>query len=229
MHLILSIFGKRHQHNNSPIRPEMKRAAIGQCYYLHFVSACGVMVRGARGLARSRRGVKARILEHGGVRMKVLVLYDSTYGNTEKIARAIGEAIAGDVRVLRAGEVTPAELASIDLLIAGSPTQGFRPVKSVQHFFESISAGGLKGVNVAAFDTRIPEAGVGKGLRLLMKLGGYAAPRIAKALGKKGGEPAVTPEGFFVAGREGPLQDGELERARRWAKTVSESVARPGA
>ena len=36
--------------------------------------------------------------------MKVLVVYDSAYGNTEKIARAIGSAISGDVKVLRAGK-----------------------------------------------------------------------------------------------------------------------------
>ena len=66
--------------------------------------------------------------------MKVLIVYDSVYGNTEKIARAIGGAITGDVKVLRAGEVNRAELEPIDLLIVGSPTQGFRPTMPVQSF-----------------------------------------------------------------------------------------------
>ena len=59
------------------------------------------------------------------------------------------------------------------------------------------------------------------GLRLLMKMGGYAAPRITNAFKKKGGNLAVTPEGFFVKGKEGPLKEGELERAASWAKEIA--------
>jgi len=51
--------------------------------------------------------------------MKALIVYDSTHGNTEKIAQAIGEAIEGEV--LRVGEVHPADLQGFDLLIVGSP------------------------------------------------------------------------------------------------------------
>ena len=58
--------------------------------------------------------------------MKALIVYDSVYGNTEKIAKAIGGAITGEVRVLRVDESNSAELESIDLLIVGSPTQGGR-------------------------------------------------------------------------------------------------------
>ena len=54
--------------------------------------------------------------------MKALVIYDLTYGNTEKIAEAIGEAIGG--QVLRVGEVNPADLKGFDLLFVGSPTHG---------------------------------------------------------------------------------------------------------
>jgi flavodoxin len=54
--------------------------------------------------------------------MKTLVVYDSAYGNTEKIARAIGGAIPGETQVRRVAEVSSAELVSLDLLIVGSPT-----------------------------------------------------------------------------------------------------------
>lgn len=59
--------------------------------------------------------------------MKALIVYDSMYGNTEKIAKSIGGAITGDVKVLRISEVIPSELESLDFLIVGSPTQGGRP------------------------------------------------------------------------------------------------------
>jgi len=155
--------------------------------------------------------------------MKALIVYDSMYGNTEQIAKSIGGAITGDVKVLRIGEVNPSELESIDFLIVGSPTQGFRPTKSVQTFIESIPGDTLKGIDAAAFDTRIPTSEVGTGLRLLMKMGGYAAGRSAEVLKKKGGNLAVPPEGFFVKDKEGPLKEGELERAGSWAKEIVES------
>lgn len=155
--------------------------------------------------------------------MKTLIIYDSMYGNTKQIAKSIGDAITGDVKVLRIGEVSPSELESIDLLIVGSPTQGFRPTNLVQTFIDNIPGHTLRGIDVAAFDTRIPASEVRTGLRLLMKLGGYAAKRIADALKKKGGNLVVSPEGFLVKGREGPLKEGELERAANWAKAIVKS------
>ncbi len=155
--------------------------------------------------------------------MKTLIIYDSMYGNTKQIAKSIGDAITGDVKVLRIGEVNPSELESIDLLIVGSPTQGFRPTKLVRTFIDNIPGHTLRGIDVAAFDTRIPASEVRTGLRLLMKLGGYAAKRIADALKKKGGNLVVSPEGFLVKGREGPLKEGELERAANWAKAIVKS------
>jgi flavodoxin I len=155
--------------------------------------------------------------------VRALVVYDSMYGNTEKVAQSIGGAITGDVRVLRASEANPFDLKSIDFLIVGSPTQGFRPTRLVQAFIESIPGGTLKGIDIAAFDTRIPASDVGKGLRIFMKMGGYAAPRIAQALKKREGNLVAAPEGFFVKGKEGPLKEGELERAASWAKEIVES------
>ncbi len=144
--------------------------------------------------------------------MKTLVVYDSMYGNTEKIARAIAGAITGDVRVLRAGEVIPAELESVTLLIIGSPAQGGRPTPAIQDFLNELSEPNIKGTNVAAFDTRFSTSWVG--------IFGYAAGKIAEVLQKKGGNLLVPPEGFFVKKKEGPLKEGEPERAAAWAKGI---------
>ncbi len=144
--------------------------------------------------------------------MKVLVVYDSTYGNTEKIARAIGGAITGDVKVLRAGEANPAELNSFDLLVIGSPTYGGRPMPSMLGFLQKIPESAIKGKNVAAFDTRVPTK--------IVKLFGFAGDKIAKNLKGKGANLLVPAEGFFVTGTKGPLKEGELERVAGWAKTL---------
>ena len=144
--------------------------------------------------------------------MKALVVYDSTYGNTEKIARAIGDAIAA--QVLRVSEVNPTDLKGFDLVIAGSPTHGARPTPELLALLGSLGPV-IKGAGVAAFDTRH----VSKWLVLF----GYAAPRIARSLKRNGGTLLVPPEGFFVLGTQGPLKEGELERAAGWAREVAKS------
>ena len=144
--------------------------------------------------------------------MKTLVVYDSTYSNTEKIAKAIGAALTGDVKVLRAAEANAAELNSYDLIVIGSPTYGGRPMPSVADFMNKITESVIKGKKVAAFDTRIPTK--------IVKIFGFAADRIAKNLKDKGANLVVPAEAFYVAGKEGPLKDGELERAAVWAKTL---------
>jgi flavodoxin I len=155
--------------------------------------------------------------------MKALIVYDSLYGNTEKIAKAIGGAITGEVKVLRPGEVNPSELESIDLLIVGSPTQGGRATQAIQGFLSKIPANTLKNVSVTSFDTRISGKDRGFGVRILIGVIGYAAGKIASSLKGKGGTLAAPPEGFIVKDREGPLKEGELERAAGWAKGIVES------
>ena len=149
--------------------------------------------------------------------MKALIVYDSVYGNTEKIARAIAEAItpSNEVKILRAGEANPLELVSIDLLIVGSPTHAGRPMPATQDLLNKVPKLSLQGINVAAFDTRIPTKLVG--------VFGYAAGRIAGNLKRKGGTLIAPPEGFFVTGSKGPLKEGELDRAAGWAKGILES------
>jgi flavodoxin I len=148
--------------------------------------------------------------------MKTLVAYDSVYGNTEKIAKAIGEAIAGEVTVLPVGEVNTSELTTLDLLIVGAPTHGGRPTEAMRDFLDKVRERGLKGINVAAFDTRLTARWV--------RIFGYAAGRIAGRLKKDGGTLLASPEGFFVEGTEGPLKEGELERAAAWTKEIVESM-----
>jgi len=156
--------------------------------------------------------------------MKAMVVYDSAFGNTEKVALAIGQALGSpeDVAVVRAGNVKPEQLAGLALLVVGSPTQKFRPLGTITSFLKSIPKNGLKGVKVAAFDTRATESEIEK-VRILaffVKVFGYAAKPIADRLVKKGGDLAVPPEGFYVAGTEGPLLEGEPERAAGWARDI---------
>ncbi len=147
--------------------------------------------------------------------MKALIVYDSVYGNTEKIAIAIAGSMNqfGEVRVLQVSNTNPSEMEFIDLLAIGSPTQGGRPTLAIQDFLGRIPESAIKGIKIATFDTRLSTR--------LVRIFGYAAGRIASTLKDKGGRIVTPPEGFFVNGKEGPLQDGEEERAATWAKEIA--------
>ena len=142
--------------------------------------------------------------------MNTLVVYDSLYGNTKTIAQAIGDAIPGEVEVLHVGEAKASGLEAYNLLVVGAPTHGAKPSEDAQAFLDRNPAKALSGIGVAAFDTRMTNK--------LVTLFGTAATKIAKVLVKKGGTEAGPPVGFYVTGGEGPLREGEVERAAQWAK-----------
>lgn len=155
--------------------------------------------------------------------MKAFIIYDSMFGNTERVAQAMATALGdrAEVAACRVGDVKPEDFVGVDLLIVGSPTQGFQPTPAIKKLLERIPAQGLKGVKVAAFDTRISIEDVGsRFLMVMVNLFGYAAKPIANQLRKKAGELVVPPEGFIVQDKEGPLKDGELARAAAWAKQI---------
>jgi len=146
--------------------------------------------------------------------MNTLIIYDSLYGNTELLARTIGNAVTGDLEVARVGDATLSELGSFGLVIVGSPTQGGRPTQAMQDYLGGLPS--LGGAQVAAFDTRLTNRWV--------KVFGFAADKIAAALKAHEGDLVAEPEGFFVEGKEGPLVEGELERAEAWARGILETL-----
>ena len=159
--------------------------------------------------------------------MKALVIYESFFGNTEKIAQAIGDALGAsmEVEVCKVSEIKPEQLKDVNLLIVGSPTRGFMPSPGIKSFIKSIPTNGLQGIKAAAFDTRISEDDAKpRILRFLMKLFGYAAEPISKKLRNKGAEIVIAPEGFCVKDTKGPLKEGELERAVSWTKKIIETL-----
>lgn len=153
--------------------------------------------------------------------MKAFIIYDSVYGNTEKIAKAIGDDLTGDVKVVRVDDVSASEVQTGDLLIVGSPVHGGRATPAIDAFLKQLPPHSLEGKQVAAFDTRFEAEEQGMGLRILMSVIRYAADRIARDLAKKGGRLVAEPAGFIVENKEGPLKQGELERARTWTNGMS--------
>jgi len=147
-----------------------------------------------------------------------LVVYDSTFGNTEKIAQVIAHIL--HAKLLHIKDTTLKDLENISLLVFGSPVQGGRPTVSIDNFIKKIPPSFLNGVNIATFDTRFKISDQNLGLRLLMNVIQYAAEKMENALKIKGGISISEPQGFIVEKKEGPLKDGELEIAKQYALSL---------
>ncbi len=145
--------------------------------------------------------------------MKALVIYDTTFGNTQKVAETVAVTLGKGVKVVPVLEVKPADLTGLDLLVVGSPILGWRPSENTGAFLAGLRQGQLKGVKATAFDTRI---------RLFIH--GDAAKKIAAALESAGAQIVAAPMGFIVMGNQGPLKKGELEKAAKWAGDIAAAI-----
>jgi flavodoxin I len=148
--------------------------------------------------------------------MNTVVVYDSQYGNTERIAQTIADALRafGQAQAVRVDPARPVSLEGVDLLILGSPAQGLKPTLAMQSFVETVSFQQIRGRAIACFDTRF------RGFMWKSS----AAPHMASQLRSMGVELLIPPESFFVKfmKAEGPLRAGEVERAATWAKMLRE-------
>ena len=146
--------------------------------------------------------------------MKAVIIYDSVYGNTEQIAKAIAGAFnSGDIKILKVREASYEDIEQASMVILGSPTNGGKMTADLRVFVGKIPNAFVTGKKVALFDTRLKTK--------LVTIFGYAAPKLAEIFRGKGAELAAKPEGFLVKATKGPLVEGELERAAAWAKTLN--------
>ena len=132
--------------------------------------------------------------------MKALVIYDSVFGNTEKIALAVGE--GAGAQVVKVDALQDGALAGVELLLVGSPTRGFRPTEGIQKFLKGLPKGSLAGVAVGGFDTRMDVDEVNNKVADLHGQGSSGMPRNPSrrrwsnaAAGRR-----CPPAGFFMHG-----------------------------
>jgi flavodoxin len=146
--------------------------------------------------------------------VNALVVYFSKFGNTQMVAEAIAKVFesVGSARLLSSDQLEASDLEGSDLVVMGSPTHKMNLPESVRPVFERLPKRVLRGKNVAAFDTSYKMSS--------MMARFTAAKKLVQKLRKLGGKRVVPPETFFVMAREGPLFDGEIERAAVWANTI---------
>jgi hypothetical protein len=169
---------------------------------------------------------------------RALVVVESMFGNTRAVADAVAAGLAETVPTAVVDVAAAPDRVAAQLLVVGGPTHAFgmsRPGTRDAAVAQG-AAGGQSGTGirewtgrlgrqdpteVAAFDTRIRRRGVP----------GSAARSALHRLRRLGLRPLDVPQSFWLSGTDGPLLDGELERARDWGRRLAdrldERVPRP--
>lgn len=167
--------------------------------------------------------------------MRALVVYESMFGNTRQVATAIADGMAdgADVSITDVADAPARVPDDVDLLVVGGPTHAFsmsRPptrqdavrqggaaisdvATGIREWLQDLPAPSTA-CTFAAFDTRVD-----------MPLLPGAASRAASRVAKKLGFTMLEPVSFLVHGYQGPLVDGQLERARTWGHDLTERLA----
>lgn len=169
--------------------------------------------------------------------MKALVVVESVFGNTQRIADAVAEGLSTqlDVRTVDVGDAPATVEPDLDLLVVGGPTHAFgltrastRKSAAEQSEGSAVAAevglrewlDALSGGHTAAatFDTRMNRP----------RLPGSAAAAARNQLKWLGYHMAARPESFRVGAVSGPLLDGEVDRARRWGEVLAAQLTDVG-
>jgi flavodoxin len=150
--------------------------------------------------------------------MNALVVYFSKFGNTREVAEAIAATLgaSGTTRSIPLDELVVSDLAEVDLVVMGSPTHRMNLPEEVRPLLAALPRRTLHRRPVAAFDTSY---------KMSAWLARFTAARkLDKRLRKLGGKRLVPPETFHVVDRDGPLYDGEIDRAKAWASLILEQL-----
>lgn len=162
--------------------------------------------------------------------MRVLVVYESMFGNTKTVARAVAEAMAETLPVdfREVGSAPDLGQVEVDLLVVGAPTHAFSLSRARTREDAATKTGhgvisrerGVREWLDATSSARVPFATFETHVRK-PNLPGSAASAAAKRLRKLGGTEFDKPQTFYVDGMEGPLLDGELEKAAAWGESLA--------
>jgi flavorubredoxin len=162
--------------------------------------------------------------------MKAIVVYESHWGNTEAVARAIAEGIGPGATALTTDEAAGAVLAEADLIVAGAPLMALRlPTEKTVAGIQPSPDEPMPDISHPAMRTWLTAVPHGSGwfaafeTKLHWSPGG-ATGAIENRLKAAGYREICAPRKFQVTGKTGPLRVGELESARHWGKELGERL-----
>jgi len=150
------------------------------------------------------------------LKIKGIVVFDTSYGNTEAIAKAISEALKEseiEVDTFYVKDAKKLSAKDYNCLILGSPTKFGTMSFAVKGFLGKVKSEEWMNKPFAAFDTENPEN--------VERKEGSAAEKIAEKLRDKKMNQLLPVLKAVVLGWKGPLQEGEIERAKEYAKRVA--------
>jgi flavodoxin I len=148
--------------------------------------------------------------------MKGVVVYDTSYGNTQKIAETIAETLKEsgmEADTFYVKDLKKLSAKEYDFLVLGSPTKFGTMSLAVKGFLGKVKSKEWTNKPFAAFDTENPEN--------IEKKQGSAAEKIADRLKEKQMEQLLPVLKALVLGWKGPLQEGEIERTREYARELA--------
>ena len=167
--------------------------------------------------------------------MKAFVVYESMFGNTGQVARAVASGLEAflEVQIVDVAHAPTQLPDDIAVIIAGGPTHAFSMTRpntradavrqgarsaegdGLREWLDSFSSGRHQ-QKIATFDTRMDK------VRHLL---GSAAKSAARSARRHGFAAVAPGESFYVSGIEGPLIAGEVERAADWGRQLAASLA----
>ena len=159
--------------------------------------------------------------------MKAVVVFESLWGNTAAVARAIAEGIGEGAVALTTGEATPERVAGADLIVVGAPLLGFSlPTEQMREGIRNQPQGPPADLSSPSLRSWLETvlAGSGRGATFETRIWwspGSAARTAAAALRERGHRIDDPGGRFIVTGRYGPLKAGELERAKAWGAALA--------
>ena len=164
--------------------------------------------------------------------MKAVVVYESHWGNTAAVARAVAEGLGPEVCALTTDEATGSAISDADLIVAGAPVIAFRLASEKMR--ASIANDGGKAPAPAdlshpSMRTWLKDLPLGHGRSAAFETRIWWSPRgatgdIERGLQGAGYAPFAKAGRFVVTGTYGPLKDGELDRARDWGAELAASM-----
>jgi hypothetical protein len=165
--------------------------------------------------------------------MDAIVVYESVWGNTAAIARALAEGIGGETRAYATDEVPAERLQRADLIVAGSPVFAFSlPNESMRtRILETETDGPPPDLSHPSLRSWLDGLPMGHGLGAAFETRIWWSPRgatgtIEKKLARVGYQRLLKAEKFVVRDKCGPLRDGELDRARAWGTGLRVALER---
>jgi hypothetical protein len=161
--------------------------------------------------------------------MKAIVVYESLWGNTAAIARAIADGIGPEARAMSTGEASAEAIAGADLIVAGAPLLGFRlPTDGMRNSISRDPKHAQKPPDLSQPSLRSWLAALPNGTghsaafeTRMRRSPGSATGAISKGLQKAGYRRIAEDERFIVKGTYGPLAEGEVGRAKAWGAELA--------